>query len=325
MLLMDQHPNNKSLMVGILGVPNVGKSTLINSILGFHLTAVTSKPQTTRNKYHCVYKEELTEVIFVDTPGLHSSNVEMNVRMNALSVEALQGTDMNLLLVDITQDSQKQLQDISKQVGDSLGDTWLVITKKDLYNEKKHSAPEEVLKLFQSKYPTIGHCVWMSSLEEDGVQKFKKQLLKMANPGPHLYPHGDLSNKSIRFFVSEYIRESAFEFLKQELPHRLAVVVDEFNDLEADEDQQGKGIVAKIAASIIVDRPGQRAIVIGKGGRLIKEIGTAAREKIESLLGGQVALNLHVKVYPGWYKKNYILEELGLPRCEQSRRVWRKR
>ena len=136
-----------------------------------------------------------------------------------------------------------------------------------------------------------------------------------------MYPYGDVSNKNLRFFSAEYIREQAFRILKDEVPYELAVVIDDYKDVK----DPKSPVISRISASILVNRPSQRAIVVGSKGSVIKKIGTNARKKIEALVGGKVHLNLHVKVSGKWFKNNFVLEELGLPRVQGSRRVWRKR
>ena len=142
---------------------------------------------------------------------------------------------------------------------------------------------------------------------------------------PHRY-NGEISNKSERFFVTEYIREQIFQLLSEELPYECAVVLDTFKDLRDQEKSSSHpSLVGYISASVLVNRVGQRAIIVGSKGEMIKKIGTGARRKIEAMLGGQIHLNLHVKVSPKWFRNNFILETLELPRASNSNRVWRKR
>ena len=131
MLLEDQHPHNKAIMVAVLGAPNVGKSSLINCLIGTDLTVVTSKPQTTRNKFHCVFTVDRTEVVMVDTPGLHKSNQEFNKRLNEQAREGTEGADLNLLLVDISRDILDQFTDFKENIQQELGPTWVLFTKAD--------------------------------------------------------------------------------------------------------------------------------------------------------------------------------------------------
>lgn len=321
MLIQNQHPNNRSLTVSVLGVPNAGKSTLINKVIGFELSAVTSKPQTTRTHFHCVYHNERVELVFVDTPGLHTSGKELNKRINEHAREGASGADLNLLLIDLTKKFEQQLDDVCSNLRGQLGPTWIVFSKRDLLGLEQLAAadlPAIFLKA-KEKLPNVETFYVLSAKTGKDLDLLKKDLEKRAQPGEHLYPDNAASNQNERFFVSEYVREVATKFLNEEVPYELAVQVDEFTETLTDE---GPKVV--ISASILVNRPSQRAIVIGKGGQLIKEIGVRARGKIEAMLNCKIRLNLHVKVVPNWFSNNRVLENLGLPRATDSRRVWRK-
>ncbi|MFZ4714883.1 MAG: GTPase Era [Bacteriovoracaceae bacterium] len=322
MLLEDQYMHNRSIVVATLGAPNVGKSSLINHLLGFDLAIVSSKPQTTRNHYHCVFTVDHTEVVMIDTPGIHNSAQEINRRMNGQAADGSEGADLNLVLLDLSQDLLIQAKNFSELYKGEFKESWLIFTKCDLVdatNFKFQVAFDEIKKII----PSLTKYYVLSAKQGEGVNEFTLALVDKSAPGPHLYPGGDVSNKNERFFVTEYIREQAFAILKDELPYELAVVIDEYKDLR-DRGEETK-IASHISASILVNRPSQRAIVVGSQGGVIKEIGTRARKKIEAMVGGQVHLNLHVKVSPKWFKNNFILEEIGLPRVQGSPRVWRKK
>jgi GTP-binding protein Era len=322
MLLTDQNPHNKSIMVAVLGKPNAGKSTLINYLLGFDLSIVSSKPQTTRNHFHCALTIDNTEVVLVDTPGVHSSSQELNIRMNGQAQFGAEGVDLNLLLIDLNKDVKEEAQSFMKEFESELSKTWLVFTKSDRVDldsvdlESKFNEVKEIIPSLE-KYFTI------SSKDGTNVHELTGALCDEAISGPHLYPNGSVSNKNERFFATEYIREQAFKVLKDELPYELAVVIDEYSDAKELED--GKKLDTKISASILVNRPSQRAIVVGSKGSVIKKIGTEARKKIEAMVQDRVHLNLHVKVSPKWFKNNFVLDEIGLPRTHKSKRVWRKK
>jgi GTPase len=336
MLIENQHPHNKSIMICLLGIPNVGKSSLINHFLGFDLSAVTEKPQTTRNQYQCAFTIDRTEVVMVDTPGLHKPSQEMNRRMNGQVKEALDGVDLNLVLMDLTKSIESQVKLMKQQLGDKkLGDSLIVFTKSDLV-DKKSEELENALNMIREELVEAEKYFAISSKTGDGVNMLTAEILDRAQPGPHLYPGESVSNKSERFFVTEYIREQAFCHLKEEVPYEIAVTIDEFNDFRyqkeyeeedggVQKDQSKVPPCAVISATILVNKPSQRAIVVGRKGSMIKEIGTAAREKIEAMVGGKIRLNLHVKVSPAWFKNNFVLEEIGLPRMQNAPRVWRKK
>lgn len=323
MLLEDQHPLNKSIMVAVLGAPNVGKSSLVNCLIGTDLSVVTSKPQTTRNKFHCVFTVDRTEVVMVDTPGLHKSNQEFNKRLNEQAREGVEGADLNLLLIDISRDILNQFVEFKDNFEAELGPTWVVFTKADKIEDADKLPLDAVLEKAREIIPSLEKYFLISSKEGFNIHILTGAICDKAQSGPHLYPNGDVSNKNQRFFVTEYIREQAFELLKDEVPYEVAVVIDEYRELKSKTDPAS--FESHISASILVNRPSQRAIVIGTKGSMIKEIGIRSRKKIEVMTGGPVHLNLHVKVSPKWFSNNFVLEEIGLPRAKDSNRVWRKK
>lgn len=326
MLLIDQHPDNKSIMVAVLGAPNVGKSSLINYLLGSDLSVVTAKAQTTRNKIHCVFTVDHTEVILVDTPGLHRTNQELNKRLNEQAREGVNGADLNLLLIDLTRPVLEQCQSFKENMEtEEFTKTWVIFTKCDRVENYQELPLTMVLDKMMEILPAIEKGIVVSSKEGTNMHKLTGELVDRAEPGPHHYDDGSVSNKNTRFFATEYIREQAFELLNDELPYELAVVIDEFKDMKPRKGEVAPKIASHISASILVNRPSQRAIVVGSRGGMIKEIGMRARKKIEAMVGGQVHLNLHVKVSEKWFKNNYVLEELGLPRATNSNRVWRSK
>jgi len=323
MLLEDQHPHNKAIMIAVLGKPNAGKSTLINHLIGFDLTIVSSKPQTTRNQFHCAFTIDRTEVVLVDTPGIHSNAQELNKRMNGQAQMGAEGVDLNFVLVDATSNNVvSEFKDFLKNFEDELTRTWILFTKSDLVatDSVDFKAKFEQMK---ELCPALEKFFVISSKEGSNIHELTGAIADAAIPGPHMYPNGDVSNKNQRFFATEYIREQAFRLLKEELPYEVAVVIEEYRDVrKKDEDATPE---AHISASILVNRPSQRAIVVGRQGSVIKEIGINARKKIEAMTGGKVHLNLHVKVSPKWFNNNFVLDEIGLPRTKNSARVWRKK
>jgi GTPase len=322
MLISHQHPLNRSIMVAVLGAPNVGKSSLVNYLMGVDLSVVTDKPQTTRNKINCVFTVDHTEIILVDTPGVHRTNKEFNKRLNQQARDSLEGADLNLLLIDSTKPVGDQISEVVSTLNKELTKTWVVFTKSDLLDLKEGINFDVFLQKIREHIPSVEKTFLVSSVSEENMNILLGSICDEAKEGPHLFDEGQMSNKNERFFVGEYIREQAFELLKEELPYEIAVVIDEYKDLSRENDSP---IVAQISASILVNRPSQRAIVVGSKGSNIKEIGSKSRMKIERLLGGQIGLKLHVKVSEKWFKNNMILEQLGLHRAEDSNRVWRAR
>jgi GTPase len=321
MLLTDQHPLNKSIMVSVLGAPNVGKSSFVNYLLGMDLAIVTHRAQTTRNKFSCVFTVDRTEIILVDTPGVHKSNIEFNKRLNGQAREGAEGVDLNLLLIDLGQEVMLQFSQFKEIFNRELGKTWVVFTKSDRIENAGQLPLQEVVDKAKELFPQIENYFVISSKTGENLHTLTGAICDEAEGGPHHYLDGSVSDKNERFFVTEYIREQAFELLRDEIPYEVAVVVEDFKDFRKDRNADKK-ITGMISASILVNRPSQRAIVVGQKGSMIKEIGTRSRKKIEAMVGGPIHLNLHVKVSPRWFKNNFILEEIGLPRVVDSNRVW---
>ncbi len=322
MLLENQHPHNKSIMIAVLGKPNVGKSSFINHLLGFDLTIVSNKPQTTRNQFHCNFTIDRTEVVLVDTPGVHANNHELNIRMNGQAQMGSEGVDINFVLVDLTTKMVPEFRDFLKNFDAPLSRTWIIFTKADLVDPATLNL-DQVFAEMKALSPELERYFVISSQSGHNIHELTGAIQDASKPGPHLYPHGDASNMSERFFATEYIREQAIKLLKEELPYEIAVVIDEYKDVKKQDEEAAPE--AHISASILVNRPSQRAIVVGSKGSVIKAIGIGARKKIEAMIGGKVHLNLHVKVSPKWMTNNYVLDEIGLPRTQKSARVWRKK
>lgn len=363
------NPAHKSIMVSMIGVPNAGKSSLVNNLIGIDLSIVTNREQTTRNKFNCVFTVDNTEVILVDTPGLHRSSKEINKRMNEQARESAKQTDLNLILIDLTRGLKQQFEDLNHSLRGELTRSWIVFTKCDLIKGHTDLPLQHVVEEAKEFFPMVENFFVISSKTDENIHELVGALCDEAPQGPHLYPHGNVSDKSERFFATEYIREQAFELLKDEIPYEVAVVIEEYKDIlrmpqeeegrelkkprrmsidystallgqdvrktkeeleaakaENNEEEEGKAeVISHISAAILVNRPSQRAIVVGSKGSMIKEIGTRARKKIEMMTGHRVFLNLHVKVSPKWFKNNFVLEEIGLPRVHDSARVWKKK
>ena len=320
MLLEDQHPHNKHIMIAVLGKPNAGKSTLINHLLGFDLTIVSARPQTTRNQYHCNFTIDRTEVVLVDTPGLHKSSQELNKRMNNQAQMGADGVDLNFILLDLWDRPLEAFKEFKESCNFPLGRSWIIFTKADAVAQDAAVLKAAFTKM-QELEPALEKYFVISAKDGTNIHDLTGAICDAAVPGPHFYPDGSVSNKNERFFVTEYIREQAFRLLKEELPYELAVVIEEYSEKNRESEEAS----AHISASILVNRPSQRAIVVGRGGTVIKEIGMTARKKIEAMVGGKVHLNLHVKVSPNWFSNNWVLDELGLPRSQTQARVWRKK
>ena len=331
------NPRHKSITCAILGPPNVGKSSLINTLFGHDLSMVSPLAQTTRNRFHCIFTVDHTEVILVDTPGLHQKSWEINKRMNQQAREGAEEAHVSFLLVDVSWPPSLWgpylMQCAQSLKGVSPGPIWPLFTKMDVMGPPKRRPPEftSFLETFREEakalFPTIGERHFLVSAKTgEGLHLLMGAICDMASKGPHRYRPGKFSDKGEDFFMAEYIREQAFELLKDEVPYEVAVTVDEWEDYR---DQESGVLMRRVSATILVNRPSQRAIVIGRKGTMIKEIGTRARKRIEKAIVSmkieQIHLNLHVKVAPRWFRNNMLLEELGLPRVADSIGIWRKK
>ncbi len=288
----------------LVGRPNVGKSTLLNQILKQKLSIVTAKPQTTRNRILAVYNADNTQVIFLDTPGLHDPRASLGRYMVEAAEGAIADADVCVWLIDMGAHQRGVgLEPEEQEIADRLtgaGVPLLVcLNKIDLLKSK-----EALLPIMDSlnAMETVRAVIPISGQEGDGVPEFLLQLESLLPEGPKLYPEDMLSEQAERFFVAELIREALTELTRQEIPYHAAVVIDKF----VEEQKQ-----CVIFASIHVERAGQRAIVIGKGGSMIKEIGQRAREAAEAFLGTSVFLKLHVEVSPGWTSHVAGLKKMG--------------
>jgi GTP-binding protein Era len=290
--------------VAMIGRPNVGKSTLLNRILNQKLSIVTAKPQTTRNRILAIYNTAETQVIFLDTPGLHQPRNQLGHYMIEEAESAIAGADICVFLINanrrrsLTELSPEEIQ-ISKHLEKSGKPIILLINKVDLVREKQKLLP---LLEAASKIPCATEIIPISAKTGNGVDRFVEKLSNLLPIAPKLYPEDILSEHAERFFISEMIREALTELTHEELPYRCAVVIDRFVE-------ETKRCV--IHATIHVEKKSQKGIVIGAKGSMIKEIGHRSRISAKEFLGCPVELRLHVNVSPGWTKTARSVKEMG--------------
>ena len=273
--------------VAILGRPNAGKSTLLNALLGTKLAIVAPRPQTTRTAIQGVLKLPGAQIVFVDTPGIHESSTLLNKRMMD-QVRASADADVVLFLVDATarfNDEDAGAVDLVKKTG---APAIAVFNKIDKLREKAKLLA--LIERYQAMHDFAAY-VPISALKGDGVDLLRKEILARIPEGPALYPKDHLTDQPERFLAAEIIREKVLHLTRQEVPHAVAVMIETWEDTP--------GLV-RIAATIYIERPGQKAILIGAGGALLKKIGTLARKEIETLVGKKVFLQTFVKVRPNW-------------------------
>lgn len=288
----------KSGFVGLIGRPNVGKSTLMNSILGKKIAITSNKPQTTRNIIQGIYNEEDTQIIFVDTPGIHKPKSKLGKFLNEEAYFSINDVDVILFIVDVKEDLGKGdlfIIDLFKEINTPI---ILVLNKID-------KLPKEEILLKIDEYKDLyNFCeiVPVSALKKDNVDRLVTVIKKYLKDNIRYFPTDTYTSSPITFIISELIREKIFELTDEEIPHSVTTLIE--NIEETDE-------VLSINALIIVDRENLKKIIIGKQGSMIKEIGTKARIDIETLLGKKVYLELFVKVIPKWKDKEKYLKELG--------------
>jgi GTP-binding protein Era len=290
--------------VAILGRPNVGKSTLLNRIVGEKLAIVTPKPQTTRNRIVGVWNGEGGQIVFVDTPGVHGARKGLNRYMVGEAMAAIADVDAALLVVDGSE-GKSGAGDAERMILEGLADAKkpvvLAINKVDKVKDKTAMLP--VLAAWE-KSGRFGALVPISATRGTNVDQLVREICRMLPEGEPLYGPDMLTDRTERFLAAELVREQLFLKLKQELPYATAVVIESWQE------RPEKGDVV-IDALILVERDSQRGIVVGKGGTMIRDVGIAARKEIGTLLDRPVHLKLEVKVVPDWTTSPAELARLG--------------
>lgn len=288
----------KSGFVSIIGRPNVGKSTLLNRILGEKIVAVSDKPQTTRNVIRGILSDDNSQIVFVDTPGIHAARNRINRAMVDAALTAVTGIDLLLLVVDASQKIDEPfVKDICSKAGAPI---YLVLNKIDQVEpkEKLFSVIEGYTRLYS--FPEI---IPISAQTGSNIERLVGLVREHLPEGEPFFPDDILTDLPEKFIVAELIREKVFRLTTKEIPYGTAVVVDTFQERE-------NGVVA-ITATIMVERDSHKGIVIGKQGSMLKKIGQQARRDIERLLGTRIFLELFVQVQERWTERTAMLRELG--------------
>lgn len=293
----------RSGFVSIIGRPNAGKSTLLNALVGEKVAIVTHKAQTTRNRILGMVNVKAKkgrpggQIIFIDTPGVHKPDSQLSKRMMQEVHDALEGRDLLLLIVDATQRFGTGDEFVLEMVKKAGGKVFLLLNKIDLLKK------EELLPLidsYQQKYP-FKEIIPLSATKKNGLELLLDKVLNDLKEGPRYFPADQITDQPERFVVSELIREKLLMTTSQEVPYSTAVVIDQYQEEKK---------LTRISATIYCEREGQKAIIIGKGGAMLKKVGSAARFEIERLLGTKVFLELFVKVVPDWRGSRRFVDDL---------------
>lgn len=297
---MSKNQEFKSGFVALIGRPNVGKSTLLNELVGQKVAIMSDKPQTTRNKIQGVYTSEDAQIIFIDTPGIHKPKHRLGQFMTQLAERTLKEVDLILFMVDAEAGLGRGDQFIMERLKTARTPVFLIVNKIDLMH------PDQLLPVIDAyrKEMEFAEVVPISARLGNNVNTMLEQIKNYLEEGPKYYPDDQVTDHPERFIISELIREKILQLTEEEVPHSVAVVIEQIEPPK-------NGEKMEIQAAIVVERDSQKGIIIGKGGKMLKEIGTRARRDIEGLLGSKVYLELWVKVQKNWRDKAFYLKDFG--------------
>jgi GTP-binding protein Era len=299
-------PVQKAGFVAVVGRPNVGKSTLMNALLGQPVSAVSARPQTTRRNQLGILTLEDAQVVFVDTPGLHEERNKLGEFMNEQAIAALEDADVVLFLVDAAETPNKEDKLLAKKLDGVSQPIVLVLNKADLINEQQMDQRRKEYGSLVSSRTMLP----ASALERVGLAELLGFLVELIPTGEAYYPEEQVTDLYEKQIAADLIRAAALEILRDEVPHGIAVRIDGFTE-------RGK-TGAKIEVTLFVERESHKGIVIGEGGKMIKEIGSKARKEIEAMSGRKVFLELRVKVKANWRQDEKELQRLGYSRKEEK-------
>ena len=307
------HMPFRSGFVCILGRPNAGKSTLLNALVGEKLAIISAKPQTTRNRIQGVVHipkregKDGGQIVLIDTPGVHKPDSSLGRKMMVEVREALEGCDLVLVIIDVTHKLDPRDQFALDLVKQSQAKAFLILNKVDLVREKAKLLP--VIEANRQLYD-FAEVIPISALKRNGLDELLQAILTKLPAGPRYFPEDEITDQPARFMAAEIIREQVLLNTSEEIPYATTVIVDSF--------EEGKRLT-HIAATIYCEREGQKGILVGKGGQMLKKIGTAARLQIERMLATKVFLELYVKAEPGWRDSRRFVDELDWRRQLEQR------
>lgn len=290
----------RSGFVALIGRPNVGKSTLMNQVIGQKIAIMSDKPQTTRNKIQGIYTSEEGQIIFLDTPGIHKPHSKLGEYLVRTAHNAFKEVDLILFLVDAAEGMGAGDRFIMENLRDVHTPVFLVVNKIDQVH------PDDLLPLidqYRGRF-SFAEVVPISALQGNNVSTLVQLILNRLPEGPQYYPSDQITDHPERFIVSELIREKVLTLTREEIPHSVAVVVEEMKMRE-------NSNTLYIRAEIFTERKSQKGILIGKQGGLLKEVGKLARQELENLFGSKVFLDLWVKVKKDWRNEDFLLRQFG--------------
>lgn len=291
--------NVKSGMVALVGPPNVGKSTLLNGLLGQKVSIVSSKPQTTRNKILGIVNGDDYQIVMIDTPGIHNARSPLNLEMVKIATQSLADVDVVIFMIDITFPLPEKISSTTDHLKNIKKPVILLINKVDLAGREQLLPILEAYQGLMSFHAMIP----ISALKKDGTDILIKELLTLLPEGPRLYPVDIPTDATERFIAAEIVREKIFHLTSQEIPYSCAVTVDSFKE---------DATKITIHATINVERKSQKGIIIGRQGSMLKKIGQSARREIKELFGININLRLWVKIRKDWSQDGRFLEELRI-------------
>ncbi|MEC0344694.1 GTPase Era [Peribacillus sp. NPDC094092] len=295
----------KSGFISIIGRPNVGKSTFLNRVIGQKIAIMSDKPQTTRNKVQGVLTQNDSQMIFIDTPGIHKPKHKLGDFMMKVATNTLKEVDLILFMINATEGYGRGDEFIIEKLQSVKTPVFLVVNKIDAMH------PDDLLPIiekYQQLYP-FAAVVPISALEGNNVDTLLEQIKEHLPEGPQFYPADQVTDHPERFIISELVREKVLHLTREEIPHSVAVVIDSIKKMDNSD-------TINVMATIVVERDSQKGIVIGKQGKMLKEVGSRARVDIENLLGSKVFLELWVKVQKDWRNKASQLRDYGFNESE---------
>jgi GTP-binding protein Era len=284
--------------VSLVGLPNAGKSTLLNALVGQKVAIVADKPQTTRTSIQGVATTADAQIVFVDTPGIHKADTQLNKRLMHMVRGALEEQDLLVFVADATRkfgEEDRRALDMVRKPGAPVA---LVLNKVDLVRDKAALLP--LIEEYKAAFDFVEYLP-VSAAKGTGLEDLRRTIIKYLPEGPQYFPDDYVTDQPERFLAGELVREKVLVATRQEVPHSVAVTVDRWEESPE---------ITRIYATIRVEREGQKGIVIGRGASMLKQIGTLAREEMERLFGIKIYLDLHVKVEPEWRKNRAFLNSL---------------